>query len=152
MAMRFRSTPEITLREYFESRLADKEIKDQQRYDAQTKAVETAMAAQQTAMRAALDAADKFNAMILSAQKEAVTKAEIAADKRFDLLNELRMGVATHEQMEALEKDVTRLREEVTGLRQRAAGVSASWAMMMGLGGLVLTIIGVAVAIYVASH
>jgi hypothetical protein len=54
--------------------------------------------------------------------------------------------------MEALEKDVTRLREEVTGLRQRAAGVSASWAMMMGLGGLVLTIIGVAVAIYVASH
>ena len=132
--------------------LAEKDLRDQQRYDAQTKAVETAMAAQQTAMRAALDAADKFNAMILSAQKEAVTKAEIAADKRFDLLNELRMGVATHEQMEALEKVVTVMRDEVTGMRQRSAGVSASWAMMMGLGGLIITVVGVAVAIFVASH
>jgi valyl-tRNA synthetase len=142
----------VSILDHVRALLAEKDLRDEQRYAAQTKAVETAMSAQQTAMRAALDAADKFNAMILSAQKEAVTKAEVAADKRFDLLNELRMGVATHEQMEALEKDVTRLREEVTGLRQRAVGVSASWAMMLGLGGLVITIVGVAVAIFVASR
>lgn len=142
----------VSILDHVRALLAEKDLRDQQRYDAQTKAVETAMAAQQTAMRAALDAADKFNAMILSAQKEAVTKAEVAADKRFDLLNELRMGVATHEQMEALEKVVTVLRDEVTGLRQRSAGVSSSLAMMMGLGGLVITIVGVAVSIYVASH
>lgn len=131
----------ISVLDHVRALLAEKDLRDQQRYEAQ-----------QTAMSAALEAADKFNLMILSAQKEAVTKAEVAADKRFDLLNELRMGVATHEQMEALEKDVTRLREEVTGLRQRAVGVSSSLAMMLGVGGLVIGVISVAVAIFVASH
>jgi DNA-binding transcriptional regulator YbjK len=63
-----------------------------------------------TAVKAALTAAEK-----------AVTKAEIAADKRFELLNELRSGVATKEQLEALEKVVTDLRDRLNS----SAGVTA---------------------------
>ncbi len=128
------------------------ELRYQQRYDAQTKAVETAMTAQQTAMRTALDASDKSVAAAMAAAEKGVTKAEVAADKRFDLLNELRIGVATKDELMALEKVVNSIREEVTGMRQRGVGVSATWAMMLGLGGLILTIVGVAVAIVVASN
>ena len=80
----------VDLRYYFESKLADlelrvsqrfkeKDLRDQQRYDAQTTAVNTAMLAQTVAMQAALAAAEK-----------AVGKAEVAAEKRFDATNEFR--------------------------------------------------------------
>jgi len=62
-----------TLKEYFESLLAEKDK--------------------------ALNAA-------LIAVKEENRKTEVSAEKRFDLLNELRQGVATKEQMDALEKIV----------------------------------------------
>ena len=45
----------------------------------------------------------------LIAVKEESRKTELAAEKRFDLLNELRGGVATIEQLEALEKLVQSL-------------------------------------------
>ena len=45
----------------------------------------------------------------LIAVKEESKKTESAAEKRFDLLNELRSGVATVEQLEALEKVVNAL-------------------------------------------
>lgn len=109
--------------------LAEKDLRDQQRYDAQTKAVETAMQAQQTAMAAALAAADRFNAAILAAQQDAVNKANVADDKRFDLLNELRVGVATREQVEALEKVVSALSERVG----RSAGSGAGMIQMLTL-------------------
>ena len=69
----------MSLREYFEALLAAKDLRDQQRYDAQTSAVQAALAAQQTAVQAAQAAAEK-----------AVNKAEVAAEKRFDSVNEFR--------------------------------------------------------------
>ncbi len=59
--------------------------------------------ADQTAVQAAL-----------VAQEKAIVKAEVAAEKRFDLLNELRVGVATKDQLEALEKVVLDLKGTVT--------------------------------------
>lgn len=56
---------------------------------------------------------DKAVSAALQAAKEAVIKAETAADKRFELLNELRNGVATVEQLEALEKVVNALQRLV---------------------------------------
>lgn len=47
---------------------------------------------------------DKAVQIALTEREKAVVKAETAADKRFELLNELRQGVATKEQIEALEK------------------------------------------------
>lgn len=60
-------------------RFEDKDLRDEQRFQGQTKSVEAAFAAANAAVNAALSAAEK-----------AVTKAEIAAEKRFDSVNEFR--------------------------------------------------------------
>jgi hypothetical protein len=69
----------VPIREYVDRRLADKDLRDQQRYDAQTKALEAAMVAADKAVQAALLAAEK-----------AVNKAEVAAERRFESVNEFR--------------------------------------------------------------
>lgn len=53
-------------------------------------------------------------AAALVAVKEENRKTEVAAEKRFDLLNELRQGVATKDQLKALEKLHTTLADRVT--------------------------------------
>jgi len=140
----------VPILDYIRALLAEKDLRDQQRYDAQTKAVETAMAAQQTAMRAALDAADKLNATIITNQKEAVAKAEIAAEKRFDLLNELRMGVATQEQFQALEKLVAKLAEEVAAAQASVSGGATTRSTFFAIGGLIIA--GASVVILLIAH
>jgi len=59
--------------------------------------------------------AEKDKALIaaLVAVKEENRKTEVGAEKRFDLLNELRDGVATKEQLEALEKIVNELKDRL---------------------------------------
>lgn len=73
----------VPLREYIDRVLADKDLRDQQRYDAQTKALEAAMVAADKAVQAALLAAEK-----------AVNKAEVAAERRFESVNEFRGQLA----------------------------------------------------------
>jgi len=70
--------------------LAAADLRYEQRFDAQSKAVAAAFLAQQTAMQTALIAAEKAVQAALAAADRAVSKAELAADKRFDALNELR--------------------------------------------------------------
>jgi hypothetical protein len=64
----------------------------------------------------------------LVSQEKAIVKAEGAADKRFELLNELRGGVATIEQHEGLEKVVADLKERLTS----GEGVSKGSSITMG--------------------
>lgn len=120
----------ISLRRHFEALLAQKELRDQQRYDAQTKAVETAMAA-----------AEKFNAAILAAQQDAVNKANVSDDKRFDLLNELRVGVATREQVEALEKIVSALSERVGRSAGSGAGMTQALTFVLAAAAVLVAIL-----------
>lgn len=61
-----------------------------ERYATQTKALDAAFIAQQTAMRTALEAAEKAVQAALTAAKEAVSKSEVAAEKRFESVNEFR--------------------------------------------------------------
>jgi hypothetical protein len=68
-----------TLFEHFTTRFTDIDLRQQQRFDAQTKAIDAAMIAQRTAIEAALVAADK-----------ATDKAEEAAQRRFESVNEFR--------------------------------------------------------------
>lgn len=60
------------------------------------------------------DDSDKAIQAALVAQEKAIIKAEAAAERRFELLNELRQGVATREQLEAIEKTVTELANRIT--------------------------------------
>lgn len=65
-----------TLKEHVESLLAERNVRDQQRYDAQT-----------IALNAALLAAEKAVATAMTAAEKAVTKAEVAAEKRFECVS-----------------------------------------------------------------
>ena len=70
---------ETRLREYVDRRLADMDLRYQQRFDSQQKALEAARQADAKAVEAALTAAEK-----------AVIKAETASEKRFESVNEFR--------------------------------------------------------------
>jgi len=69
------------------SMLAEKDVRDQQRFDAQQLALRDALTAQEKAVNAALTAAE-----------QAVQKAETAAEKRFDAVNEFRAQLADQAQ------------------------------------------------------
>lgn len=98
----------------------ERDTRYQQRYDAQQKALDAALLAAKEAVQAALLAA-----------KEAVLKAELSADKRLELLNELRTGVATTEQLEALDKVVTSLSKRLDLTEGRSMGRGATWGYLV---------------------
>jgi hypothetical protein len=113
----------VRLREHFERLLAERDLRYQQRFEAQTIAVNAAM----------------------RAAEEARTKAETAAEKRFELLNELRVGVATSGELQALEKIVNNLAGRIERTEGGRAGVSAVWAFLVGGLGVVVAIVTLAI-------
>lgn len=70
--------------------IAASDLRYQQRFDAQADALAAAFLSQQVAMKTALEAAKEAVQAALAAADRAVSKAELAADKRFEALNELR--------------------------------------------------------------
>jgi predicted nucleic acid-binding Zn-ribbon protein len=120
----------------------ERDVRYQQRYDASQKALDAALLAADRAVRAALQAAN-----------EAVAKTESASDKRFELLNELRSGVATEDQLEALKAVVTALTDRINraegrigGARENRTGIYAALTAL----GVVVTIV-VVVANYLSN-
>jgi hypothetical protein len=63
---------DVSLKEYFEALLADRDLRYQQRFDAQSKAIQDA----------------------LTAAEKAVVKAEVATEKRFEGVNEFRQTLS----------------------------------------------------------
>ena len=125
------------LREHIQRQLADLRNLLDERHTAQAKAVDAAFESQQLAMRAAL----------LSAEK-AVTKAEIAADKRFELLNELRAGVATREQLEAIEQQVAALTSRVETMSGVSTSKRADISQVVSFAFLLIGVITLGLALY----
>lgn len=100
--------PEVPMREYLErilderdrlygAKFAASEVAVAAALAAAEKAVNSAFLSQQTAMQTALVSQEKAVSAALAAAERAGTKAEIAADKRFEGLNELR-GMVTDQQ------------------------------------------------------
>lgn len=77
----------------------------------------------------------------LVSQEKAIVKAETAADKRFELLNELREGVATKEQVEALDKVMDAINSRLDKIEGKSAGFWLIWVAALGLVGAVGTIL-----------
>jgi len=71
------------------------DLRYQQRFEAQSDALSAAFLSQQTAMQTALKTAQEAVQAALAAADRAVSKAELAADKRFEALNELRQMLNT---------------------------------------------------------
>lgn len=105
--------------------------------------------ADRDANRQRFDAQEKAVAAALSAAKEAVAKAETAAEKRFEAVNEFRGQLTdqaatfvTRAEYEATRRgDVARVDElkgRVDTSGGRAGGLSAGWAALLGAVGLVV--------------
>ncbi|HUY75985.1 MAG TPA: hypothetical protein VMV29_04400 [Ktedonobacterales bacterium] len=91
------SSTDVSLREYVTALIAANDVRYSQRFDASQAAISAAFLAQQTAMSTALAAQKLAVDTALQAADRAGAKSEIAADKRFNDLNELR-GMVTDQQ------------------------------------------------------
>jgi hypothetical protein len=89
---------------------------------------------------------DKRNEQRWQATERAIAKAEAAADRRFELLNELRSGVAAREQVEAVEKQLDELKGRLDKTEGRAAGLGAGWVYLVAAVGLATTVVGLILA------
>jgi hypothetical protein len=84
---------------------------------------------------------EKALSAALIAVKEENRKTEDGAEKRFELLNELRSGVATKDQITALEKVVDELKTSRDTGHGRGAGLSDGWKYFLGAITLILAIV-----------
>lgn len=87
-----------------------------------------------------LEEKDKALAAALIAVKEENRKTEIAAEKRFELLNELRSGVATKDEVRALEKVVEDLKSNKDKVEGRGAGMEKLYGWIVAAVLLAITI------------
>jgi hypothetical protein len=115
--------------------------------------------AQEGAVSAALAAQEKSNAIVAGSAKEAVAKAEIAGEKRFDSINEFRGQLRDQQTtfMTRMEVDqrLSSLGERVTALQARvdqregiSTGASNLWGYFLGGSMLIVAILGGVVTIY----
>lgn len=113
-----------TLHMYMQRQLDDMRRMLDERYATQTKAVDAAFAAQQLALAAGL----------------------LSINARLELLNELRVGVATKGDIEALEKLVNSLLSRLDRSEGKGTGLQAGWVYLLGA----IAAIGTIVSLYLA--
>jgi hypothetical protein len=141
MAGAHRAPGGVSLREYFETRLADKDIRDQQRFDAQQKALDAALLAAEKAVQTALIAAEK-----------AVSKAEAASEKRFEASNEFRGQLSdqaatffpraeAEQRLSAMAEQIRILTARVDTSQGRTGGASALYGYLIAAAGLILAVV-----------
>lgn len=127
--------------------ITSNDLRYQQRFETQETNLITAITAQEKAVAAALQAA-----------KEAVTKAEIAAEKRFDAVNEFRGQLADQARgfmpraeselvTQAQNEKIDNIQGLLGSLGGRSEGVSAAMGYMVGAVGMVVAVVAVVVAI-----
>jgi hypothetical protein len=146
-----------SLKEYLETRLnlltvsvherlAEMDLRYQQRFDAQESAMKTAFNAAKEAVNAALSASDR-----------AVSKAELAAEKRFEGVNEFRETLGDQQRtlmprsevdvlMKGMNEKIGKLEAAVLAKQSESAGVKGGWGYAVGVLGLVMLILSIAMA------
>lgn len=125
------------LREHLERVLAERDLRYQQRFDAQSKALEAALLAAEKAVQTALIAAEK-----------AVTKAEIATEKRLEGMNEFRGALAdqakdlvTRVELDAVVERMRELAARVDKTEGRSTGLSAGWGYLIAAAAVIIAIV-----------
>lgn len=98
-------------------------------------------------LRTVVDAQAEHTAIALSASDKAIGKSEQSYDKRFDLLNELRSGVATSEQFDSLEKRIIDLAARMDRSEGHWAGTKDNKAAIIATIGAVGVLLGILVII-----
>lgn len=134
------------------------DLRYQQRFEAQSDALDAAFLSQQTAMTTAFVVAEKAVQAALAAADRAVSKAELAADKRFESVNEFRQTLDDQQRtlMPRQEADVIfrGLAEKVGALERRitqrdaeSSGTKGGWVLAIGAIGFVVMMLSALVAI-----
>lgn len=153
----------------------------QDRFEAQTKALDAAFLAQQTAMQTALTAAERAVQAALLAAKEAVVKQETATNQRLGAMNEFRGAVQdilagampraegearlnsimerlaeanarADESVRVVAASVAALNIRLTENESRSAGHGDSTRNLVTIAGLVLTALAIVVTIVIFRH
>lgn len=135
------------LKDSITQRFGDADLRYQQRFDAQTKALDAALAAQKEAVQTALVAAEK-----------ATSKAEVASDKRFESVNEFRQTLtdqtATFMPRSEAESRLSALYEKINDVKLAAsstgghqAGLNAGWLYLLGAIAALGTIVSIVIAL-----
>ena len=123
-----------------EATAKDADLRYQQRFDAQA-----------DALAAAFSAAKEADAAALAAQDRAVLKAELAADKRFESVNEFRKTLSDQQVtfMPRAEADVAHraitdklvaLKQSLDGLLAERLGIKGGWGYAVGIIGFLLAL------------
>ncbi len=129
------TTAAVPLREYVEALLREKDARDQQRFDAQSLALNAALLSAEKAVQTALIAAEK-----------AVTKAETAAEKRFDAVNEFRGAyqdiIAQQMPRAEAEQRLTSMAEKLDDLKGSSrAGANALWGYLAAAAAIAVAVV-----------
>lgn len=83
-------------------------------------------------LRDLMDERDKRYEQRFQSSEIALGNARESINRRLDLLNELREGVATEAEVRALEKVVNDLAGRMREREGRGAGVTAGWGILVG--------------------
>jgi len=137
------------LKASLEATLIASDLRYQQRFDAQSAAVNAAFASQQTAMSTALVTAEKAVLVAQAAADRAVSKAELAADKRFESVNEFRKTLDDQQRtlmprpevnvmVNALSDKLAAVKEQMETLLAERAGIKGGWGYAVGVVGFLL--------------
>jgi hypothetical protein len=105
-------------------------------------------------------AMDEKTGLALTSSKEAVTKAEVATEKRFDAVNEFRGTLSDQaatllpraeatarftsydEKIEEIKRDIVALRESRSQSQGRSSGFSAAWGIAVSILFLAIAVVG----------
>ena len=122
----------VTHKELVTQSFVEKDLRDNQRFDAQSKALDAARIAADLAVQAALVAAEK-----------AVSKAEIAAEKRFDTVSEKVDDART-----ITSETIASIQSQIASITGRGAGGTAVWGYVIGAVGIIIAVVTFANALF----
>jgi len=145
----------VSIREHFESILAERDRQYDLRFKASDTAVAAALAAQEKATATALATQEKAVLSALAAADRAVNKAEVASEKRFDAVNEFRSTLADQQRtliprseveviIRSMESKINLLSDIVTRMTGEKAGQSQGWGWAAAVVMLVVAILAIA--------
>lgn len=141
-----------TLKQYFDALMHEREVREDQRH-----------AAQQTAVANALASQEKFAEARQVASEKAIAKAETAAEKRFDSVNEFRQTLTDQAasfmpraeadaKISANAKDIVNANARLDKMEGQAGGKHDMWLVLATAVSMVFGLVGMASAIWSIFH
>ena len=116
---------DVSWRDYVDALMAERDLRYQQRFEAQSQAIASAL---------------------LAAEK-AVTKADAATEKRFDGVNEFRRTLSDQAATFVTKTEFNALKERLDRTEGRSTGISAVWGVTIGAVGIIAAIVAIFVAL-----